>query len=55
VPQTCLLLGAALRRKELTPTEAIALVEYMQHNNYKAKVSDYRRDRSNTRPRDGPQ
>ena len=42
MPQTCVLLGAALPRKALTPDEAIELVEYMQHNNHKAKISHYR-------------
>ena len=52
--QACWLLAAALPRKQLTPTEAIALVQYIRHNNYKAKASHYRRRTPNTRPRDGP-
>ena len=38
-------------RRELTPDEAIKLVRHIQHGNYKAKVSHYRKA---TRPRDGP-
>jgi hypothetical protein len=51
VPQACLLLAAALPRKQLTPTEAIDLVKHIQHGNHKAKRSHYRRA---ARARDGP-
>jgi len=43
VPQACLLLGASLPRKTLTPDEALELIQYIQHNNYKAKCSHYQR------------
>ena len=42
MPQACVLLAATLPRKALTPDEAIEFVQYVQHNNHKAKVSHYR-------------
>ena len=52
MPQACLLLGAVLPRKALTPDDAIELVEYIQHNNHKAKQSHYRR--RGAQPPDAP-
>ena len=49
--QACLLLAAALPRRELTPEGALGIVRYIQLGNHKAKVSHYRRAAES---RDGP-